>query len=214
MKTSGDSCTWNWPVHACSVPQSCLTLCHLMNCSLSLSMEFSTQECWSGFPFTSPGDLPMQELTLSVKPPVLAGRFFTTEPPEKRLYLEFRMLVRKILWRRELQCTPVFLPGESQGQRSLAGYSPWGRTELDTTEQLTLLLLLNFIKGLLKHNAWQLLNFKTKIFPMIIWRTGGSVNKESVCNVGDPGLTPGLGRFPWRREWRPTPVFLPGEFHG
>ena len=28
----------------------------------------------------------------------------------------------------------VFLPGESQGQRSLTGYSPWGWKELDTTE--------------------------------------------------------------------------------
>ena len=34
--------------------------------------------------------------------------------------------------------TPVFLPGEFHGQRSLAGYSPWGCKELDTTEQLTL----------------------------------------------------------------------------
>ena len=34
--------------------------------------------------------------------------------------------------------TPVVLPGESHGQRSLAGYSPWGHRELDTTEQLTL----------------------------------------------------------------------------
>ena len=31
----------------------------------------------------------------------------------------------------------LFLPGESHGQRSLAGYSPWGRKELDMTEQLT-----------------------------------------------------------------------------
>ena len=30
--------------------------------------------------------------------------------------------------------TPMFLPGESHGQRSLAGYSPWGRKELDMTE--------------------------------------------------------------------------------
>ena len=36
--------------------------------------------------------------------------------------------------RRAWQPTPVFLPGESQGQRSLLGYSPWGRTESDTTE--------------------------------------------------------------------------------
>ena len=33
-----------------------------------------------------------------------------------------------------LQGTSVFLPGESHGQRSLVGHSPWGRLELDTTE--------------------------------------------------------------------------------
>ena len=32
----------------------------------------------------------------------------------------------KITWSRKRQPTPVFLPGESHGQRSLAGYSPWG----------------------------------------------------------------------------------------
>ena len=48
--------------------------------------------------------------------------------------------VRKIPWRREWQPTPVFLHGESPGQRNLAGYSPWGPKELDTTERLTLSL--------------------------------------------------------------------------
>ena len=33
--------------------------------------------------------------------------------------------------------TPVFLPGESHGQKSLAGYRSWGRKESDTTERLT-----------------------------------------------------------------------------
>ena len=33
--------------------------------------------------------------------------------------------------------TPVFLPGESHGQRSAAGYSPWGCKELDTTKLST-----------------------------------------------------------------------------
>ena len=42
----------------------------------------------------------------------------------------------------------------------------------------------------------------------------GSSGKESACNVGDLGSVPGLGRFPWRREQLPTPVFWPGEFHG
>ena len=40
-------------------------------------------------------------------------------------------------WRRKWQPTPVFLPGKSHGQRSLAGYSPWGCKESDTTEWLT-----------------------------------------------------------------------------
>ena len=44
--------------------------------------------------------------------------------------------VGRILWQRAWQPTPVFLPGESHGQRSLAGCSPWGRKESDTTEQL------------------------------------------------------------------------------
>ena len=44
----------------------------------------------------------------------------------------------KILWRREWQPTAVVLPGESHGQSTLAGYSPWGHKELDTTERLTL----------------------------------------------------------------------------
>ena len=47
-------------------------------------------------------------------------------------------------WRRKWQPIPVFLPGESHGQRSLAGYSPWGGKESDTTEQLTLLLSLRY----------------------------------------------------------------------
>ena len=46
--------------------------------------------------------------------------------------------VGKIPRRREWQPTPVFLPGEFHGQRSLAGYSPWGHKDSDTTEQLTL----------------------------------------------------------------------------
>ena len=37
-------------------------------------------------------------------------------------------------WRREWLPTSVFSPGEFHGQRSLAGYSPWGHKELDMTE--------------------------------------------------------------------------------
>ena len=44
--------------------------------------------------------------------------------------------VGKIPWRRKWHPTPLFLPGKSHGQRSLAGCSPWGHKELDTTERL------------------------------------------------------------------------------
>ena len=42
--------------------------------------------------------------------------------------------VRKIPWRGARQPTPVFLPGKSHGQRTLVGYSPWGRKGLAMTE--------------------------------------------------------------------------------
>ena len=44
--------------------------------------------------------------------------------------------VGKIPWRRKWQSTPGLVPGKSHGQRSLVGYSPWGRKESDTTERL------------------------------------------------------------------------------
>ena len=44
-------------------------------------------------------------------------------------------------WRMEWRPTPVFLPGEFHGQRSLASYSTWGHKESDITEQLTLFIL-------------------------------------------------------------------------
>ena len=43
------------------------------------------------------------------------------------------------------------------------------------------------------------------------------VVKNPPVNAGDmrdKGSIPGLGRFPWRRTWQPTPAFLPGESHG
>ena len=62
-------------------------------------------------------------------------------------------------WRRKWQPTPVLLPGKSYGLRSLVGYSPWGRKESDTTEQLhfTSLTFLGKTKELLFpfHKSYQ-----------------------------------------------------------
>ena len=46
--------------------------------------------------------------------------------------------IGKTPWRREWQATPVLLPGEFQGQKSLVCYSPWAHKELDVIEWLTL----------------------------------------------------------------------------
>jgi len=67
--------------------------------------------------------------------PALAGGFLTTGPPG------MSQIVNSISdcvsnWRRQWQPTPVLLPGKSHGQRSLVGYSPWGRDESEATEQL------------------------------------------------------------------------------
>ena len=52
--------------------------------------------------------------------------------------LRFDPWVGKTPWRREWQPTPVFLSGKSHGQRSLVGYSPWGRKESGMTERLNM----------------------------------------------------------------------------
>ena len=49
----------------------------------------------------------------------------------------FNPWIRKIPWGRKWQPTLVFLPGKSHGQRSLAGHSPWGLKESDTTEHVS-----------------------------------------------------------------------------
>ena len=71
---------------ACSVAQSCPTLCSPMDCSLPGSSVhgISQQEYWSGLPLSCPGDLPDPAIEpSSLVSPALAGRFFITAPPGK-----------------------------------------------------------------------------------------------------------------------------------
>ena len=76
--------------HACSVNQSCPTLCDTLDYAheASLSIGFYRQEYWSGLPFPSPKDLP--DPGIELKSPALAGGFFTTLPPGKsNLLIDF-----------------------------------------------------------------------------------------------------------------------------
>ena len=78
--------------------------------------------------------------------------------------------------------------GDSEGQGGLACCSPWGGKELGTTERLN----------------W---TYSGRGFPV------GSDSKECL-QCQRPGFNPWVGKIPWRGEWLPTPIFLPGEFHG
>ena len=62
------------------------------------------------------------------------GSVIKNSPARRHKRYGFDPRIRKIPWRRARQPTLVFLPGESHGQRKLAGYSPWGCKESNTTE--------------------------------------------------------------------------------
>ena len=66
---------------------------------------------------------------------------------------QFDSWVGKIPWREKWQSTPALLPGKSHGPRSLIGYSPWGRKELDTTERLHFTSL-HFNEHLIPNVRW------------------------------------------------------------
>ena len=95
---------------------------------------------WQPSPVLSPGKFRGQRSLVSYSPwghreLDLTGRLNTSRNTQRNI-----IKPQEMIWRREWQPTPVSLPGESHGQRSLVGYSPWGHKELDTTERLTRLL--------------------------------------------------------------------------
>ena len=92
------------------------------------------------------------------------------------------------------QPTPVFLPGEPHGWRSLVGYSPRSRKESDKTER--------------RHFHF---HRRALGFP------GGASGTEPTCQCmrhKRRGFNPWVRKIPWRRAWQPTTAFLPGESHG
>ena len=83
----------------------------------------------------------------------------------------------------------MFLPGEFHGQRSLLGYSPWGRKELDTTERLNYNNRLNGRASLVAQTVNNL----------------PAMQETQVRSLG--------GEDTLEKERLLTPGFLPGEFH-
>ena len=57
---------------------------------------------------------------------------------------------------------------------------------------------------------WHIIFPATPLRELPQWLSG----KESICQCRRPKFDPWVGKIPWRRKWQPTPVFLPGKFHG
>ena len=92
---------------------------------------------------------------------------------------EFDPWIRKTPWRRKWHSTPGFLPGESHGQRSLVGYSPWGHQESDTTEYSTTDTCAHIW---MPWGAWGLSELKpTALVP---WRPNSNLLNSTFCPDG------------------------------
>ena len=145
-------------------------------------------------------------------------------------------------WRRKWQTTPVCLPGKSHGQMSLAGYSPCGRRESDTTDLLHFNsslscigegnanpLVCSCLENPRDGGAWwaavygvaqsqtqlKQLSSSSSIFygPTLT----SSLVAQTVKRMSTMWETRvrSLGREgPWRRKWQSTPVLLPGKSLG
>ena len=104
-------------------------------CQAPLSMEFSRQDYWSGLLFPSPGDLPHPGMEPGS--PALQADSLPTKPLGKSLIWVLGIISSFTDHNNLLRWQLVFLPGEFHGQRSLAGYSPWGCKESDMTNTFT-----------------------------------------------------------------------------
>ena len=101
-------------------------------------------------------------------------------------------------WRRKGQPTPVFLPGESQGQGSLMGCRLWGHTESDSRTRLKQL----------SSRSSSSVYVSMLLSPFVppspsLGFPGGPAGKEYAC-MREAMFEPWVGKIPWRREWQPT----------
>ena len=129
--------------------------------------------------------------------------------------------VGKSPWRRKRLPTPVFLPGESHRQRSLAGYSLWGckvghnratSTNYSTLVDQTCLLMSSKWKKVFRYfKCGQIFSCTLKSQLLLPWW----LREQRVClHCGRPGSDPWTRKIPWRRKCQPTPAFSAGKSHG
>ena len=185
---------------SCSVASNSLWPYGLWPTRLPLSMEFSGQEYWSELPFPSP-DLPYPGIELWS--PALQVESLPSEPQESEI--KSHSVVSDSLRPHGLR-SPQNSPGQStgvgglsllQGIFSAQGWNPG-------------LLHCRRMLHQLSHRAAHLITH-TKHRPR--WYSG----KECTClgrRRRSCGLDPWVRKTPWRRQWQPSPVFLPRKSQG
>ena len=108
----------------------------------------------------------------------------------------FDPYIRKIPWRRKWLSSPVFLPGEFQGQRSLVGYRAWGHKDLDMTEHFTLLAMC-----LSSLDKWLFCCCSVAKSCLTLW-PHGLQHIRLPCPSSSPGVCP--SSCPLNRWYHPT----------
>ena len=129
----------------------CVSYSVMSDCNHGLSMEFSRQEYWRGLPFPSPGDLP--DPGIKLMPPALQAGSLPSETGGNPICWinnhkaggsdakesvfnaggVVRSLGQEYPLEKRMAAHSSILAWEVRGQRSLAGYSPWGCKETDTS---------------------------------------------------------------------------------
>ena len=107
--------------------------------SLSLFTFMHWRRKWQPTPVFLPGEFQGRGSLVGcrLRGRIKSGTTEVTQQQQKQQYSSIYDQNYLLSWRRKWQSTPVFLPGEFHGQRSVAGYSPQGRKESDTTKRLT-----------------------------------------------------------------------------
>ena len=115
-----------------------------------------------------------------------------------------RVFLFSYLW----QPTPVFLPGEFHGRKSLVGYSPWGRKESDPTKQLTHTLIYTDLPG----NHFALIYFlvfkSTCIVIEVKFVRSDWTNRKSGCGQSGKPTAGFLLRLPSQRKSNMELMFM------
>ena len=138
----------------------------------------------------------MSLLAIFFPPSIIVGGF-PGDSDGKRIHLQCRRpgsnpWVRKILWRRQWQPTPIFLPGEFHGQMNLAGSSPWGCKELDMTERLSAFSSVQFSRSVVSDSAtpWTVAYRAPLSMGFSRQRYWSGLPFPSPEDLSDPGIKP------------------------